>query len=208
MHPLSKIRNFPKQYCKMIKKWKESHLICWQYIKISLLRSRRWFIQIFVRFKHIRVIIFRLTDACSLTCSFKFCPQNKDRTEDVFKNAVLLRKFGISPLTSIQKFGSALTRRNAWKLRGLSKWGHREQRNRPRVGHLYILNLCYSSWVDQDFNFQKHIFGKSRFTQWALKQFLFEEMRRIYWQWEIVKMGQVCFKWLMNINIYELWLLL
>jgi hypothetical protein len=34
-------------------------------------------------------------------------------------------------------------------------------------------------WVKQDFNFQKQKFGKSRFTQSALKQFLFEEMRRI-----------------------------
>jgi hypothetical protein len=34
-------------------------------------------------------------------------------------------------------------------------------------------------WDKQDFNFHKHIFGKSRFTHSALKQFLFEEMRRI-----------------------------
>ena len=42
-------------------------------------------------------------------------------------------------------------------------------------------------WDKQDFNFQKHIFRKSRFTQWALKQFLFEEMRTIDLLWEIVK---------------------
>jgi hypothetical protein len=35
-------------------------------------------------------------------------------------------------------------------------------------------------WDKQDFNFQKHIFGKSRFTQRALNQFLFEDMRIIY----------------------------
>ena len=42
-------------------------------------------------------------------------------------------------------------------------------------------------WDKQDFNFQKHIFGKSRFTQCALKQFLFEEMRRIDLLWKIVE---------------------
>jgi hypothetical protein len=28
---------------------------------------------------------------------------------------------------------------------GFRNGGHREQRNRPRVGHLYILNLCYNA---------------------------------------------------------------
>ena len=121
-----------------------------------------------------------------MTCSFKFCPQNKDRTVDVFKIAVLLRKFGISPLTSIQKFGSAFNRRNAWKLCGLSKWGHQEQRNRPRVGHLYILNLWLGwasatnnvcmrrrlEWDKQDFNFKIDIFGKSFHTKQAWSNFV------------------------------------
>jgi hypothetical protein len=35
-------------------------------------------------------------------------------------------------------------------------------------------------WDKQDFNFQKHLFGKSPFTQWALKQLMFEEIRKIY----------------------------
>jgi hypothetical protein len=34
--------------------------------------------------------------------------------------------------------------------------------------------------LKQDFNNQKHIFGKLRFTQWDLKQFLFEEIRKMY----------------------------
>jgi hypothetical protein len=43
-------------------------------------------------------------------------------------------------------------------------------------------------WDKQDFNFQMHIlFGKLRFTQRDLKQFLSEETRRIDLLWEIVK---------------------
>jgi hypothetical protein len=41
-------------------------------------------------------------------------------------------------------------------------------------------------WDKQDFNFPKHIFGKSRFPQWALKQFMFEEMRKNYWLCNII----------------------
>jgi hypothetical protein len=41
-------------------------------------------------------------------------------------------------------------------------------------------------WDKQDFNFQRHKFGKS-FHIRALKQFLFEKMRRIDLLWEIVK---------------------
>jgi 6-pyruvoyl-tetrahydropterin synthase len=41
------------------------------------------------------------------------------------------------------------------------------------------MDVC-QEWDKQYFNFQKHIFGKSPFTQCALKHFLFEEMRRIY----------------------------
>ena len=55
-------------------------------------------------------------------------------------------------------------------------------------------------WDKQDFNSQKHIFGKSRFKQWALKQFLFEEMRRIDLLWKIVEYG-ASLLWMFN--VYE-----
>jgi hypothetical protein len=43
-------------------------------------------------------------------------------------------------------------------------------------------------WDKEDFNFQKHIYiWKITFHTTALKQFLFEEMRRIDLLWEIVK---------------------
>jgi hypothetical protein len=42
-------------------------------------------------------------------------------------------------------------------------------------------------WDEQDFNFQRYIFGKLLHIQGVLKQFLFEEMRRIDIPWEIVK---------------------
>jgi hypothetical protein len=42
-------------------------------------------------------------------------------------------------------------------------------------------------WDKQDFNFQRYIFGKLLHIQRVLKQFLFEEMRRIDLPWEIVK---------------------
>jgi hypothetical protein len=58
----------------------------------------------------------------------------------------------------------------------------------------------YQEWDKQDFNLQKHIFGKSRFTQWALKHILFEEMRRIDLLWEIVKYRESLF-WMFN--VYE-----
>jgi hypothetical protein len=54
------------------------------------------------------------------------------------------------------------------------------------LSDLKYMAVC-QEWDKQDFIFQKHLFGKSRFTQWALKKFLFEEMRRIYLLWEIVK---------------------
>jgi hypothetical protein len=38
----------------------------------------------------------------------------------------------------------------------------------------------------------------------SLKQLMFEEIRKIYGLWEIVKMGQVCFKWLMFMNCVAL----
>jgi hypothetical protein len=57
-------------------------------------------------------------------------------------------------------------------------------------------------WDKQDFDFQKHIFGKSRFTQWALKQFLFDEMRRIdNLLWKIVEY-RAGLLWMFN-NVYE-----
>ena len=54
--------------------------------------------------------------------------------------------------------------------------------------------------LKQDFNFQKHIFGKLRFTQWTLKQFLFEEIRRIDLLWKIVKY-RASLLWIFN--VYE-----
>jgi hypothetical protein len=58
--------------------------------------------------------------------------------------------------------------------------------------------------LKQDFNFQKHLFGKSRFIQRALRQFLFEKIRRIDLLWKIVKLniGQVCFECSMFRNFF------
>jgi hypothetical protein len=55
----------------------------------------------------------------------------------------------------------------------------------------------------QDFNFQKHIFGRTRFIQWALKQF-FEEIRRIDLLWEIAKYKASLFWCLMFMNFVAL----
>jgi hypothetical protein len=54
----------------------------------------------------------------------------------------------------------------------------------------YLKNTtACQEWNKQDFNFQRHIFGKSFHIQRALKQFLFEEMGRVDLLWEIVKYG-------------------
>jgi hypothetical protein len=69
----------------------------------------------------------------------------------------------------------------------------------PILTDLKNMAVC-PVWNKQDFNCQKHIFGKSRFTQWALKQFLFEEMRRIDLLWKIVEY-MASLLWM--INVYE-----
>jgi hypothetical protein len=47
---------------------------------------------------------------------------------------------------------------------------------------------CLWEWDKQDFNFKRHIFEKSFHIQYnKLEAILFEEMRRIDLQWEIVK---------------------
>jgi hypothetical protein len=87
--------------------------------------------------------------------------------------------------------------------------GEREAlaKSKPKSGQRWVVILAdlknmavCQEWDKQDFNFQKHIFGKSPFTQWALKHFLFEGMRRIDLLWEIVKY-RASLLWMFN--VYE-----
>jgi hypothetical protein len=59
-------------------------------------------------------------------------------------------------------------------------------------------------WNKQDFNFQ-NVYLENLFMQWALKQFCFEEIRRIEEMrrilWQIVKY-RASVLW-MNINVHE-----
>ena len=62
-----------------------------------------------------------------------------------------------------------------------------------------LKNIAVCQELDkQDFNFQKHILKKSRFTQWALKQLLFEEIKIIDWLLEILKY-MASLLWMFNV---------
>jgi hypothetical protein len=63
----------------------------------------------------------------------------------------------------------------------------------------------FQAWIKDAFrnsaHFPNHLISiNCGFTQWALKQFLFEEMRRIDLLWESWNAVQVCFECLMFMN--------